>query len=116
MTAAHDIEVWLLALAVTIVVLGGFGAFARWCSFSSAVPQEKIDQLRVGMKADEIVAVLGQPREIRKSTEGHRQWLYGARVKRHVLLIEFDKHDALESFAHGVPERHRPSPMPPENP
>jgi outer membrane protein assembly factor BamE (lipoprotein component of BamABCDE complex) len=105
--AVHSIEVWLLALTITIGVLAGFGIFARWCSFSPAVPQKKIDQLRVGMKPDEIVSLLGPPRETKKSAEGHRLWVYGARVKRHVLLIEFDTHDALESFAHGVPGAHR---------
>ena len=107
MTGLQSIEVWLVALAITVTVLAGFGIFARWCAFSAAVPATKLANLRVGMKAEEVVALLGPPRETRLSADGHRLWFYGARVKRHILLIEFNGHDTLESFAHGVPDQRR---------
>ena len=107
MSALHSIEVWLVALAITVTVLAGFGMFARWCSLGNAVSADKLEKLRVGMKTDEVVALLGPPRETKTSTEGHRRWLYGARMKRHVLLIEFSSHDIVESFAHGVPDARR---------
>jgi hypothetical protein len=103
MNGFHSIEVWMVALAITISFMGGFGLFARWCSFSPAVPQTRLEQLRVGMTTSEVVALLGPPRENKAIENGHRQWLYGARMKRHILLIEFNSHDAIESFAHGVP-------------
>ena len=108
MTAIHSIEVWLIALAITICLIGGFTFFARWCSFSPAVSRESLEKLRVGMTTYEILALLGPPRETRTSEDGHRQWIYGARMKRNVLLIEFSSHEALESFAHGVPNRRAP--------
>ncbi len=108
MNAAHSIEVWLVALAVTISLVGSFTAFARWCAFSPAVQRGKLENLRVGMTTYEVLALLGPPRETRTSENGHREWIYGARMKRHVLLIEFNSHEAVESFAHGVPTRRAP--------
>ena len=107
MTALHSIEVWLVALAITVTVLAGFGMFARWCALSVAVPAAKLEKLRVGMTTNEVTALLGPPRETKTSPDGHRLWFYGARMKRHILLIEFNGHDALESFAHGVPDPRR---------
>ena len=108
MTAVHSIEVWLVALAITICLIGSFGVFTRWCSFSPAVRREHLDKLRVGMTTYEVLALLGPPREMRTSADGHRQWLFGVRMKRHVLLIEFNSHETVESFAHGVPGRRTP--------
>jgi outer membrane protein assembly factor BamE (lipoprotein component of BamABCDE complex) len=108
MTAVHSIEVWLVALTITICLLGGFGVFARWCSFSPAVRGEDLEKLRVGMTTNQVMALLGFPRNHKMSAEGHKQWLYGARMKRHVLLIEFNANDKVEGFAHGVPGRRAP--------
>ncbi len=105
MSALQSIEVWLVALAITICFMGGFGLFARWCSFSPAVRRNVLEKLRVGMTTNEVVALLGQPRESKTNPDGHRQWLYGTRMKRHILIIEFNSHDTIESFAHGVPSR-----------
>lgn len=107
MAALHSIDVWLVALAITVTVLAGFGASARWIALSAAVPAAKLEKLRVGMTTGEVTTLLGPPRETKTSPNGHRLWLYGARVKRHVLLIEFNGHDVLESFAHGVPDPRR---------
>ena len=109
----HNIEGWLVALAITIALLIGFSLFTRWCSQSPAVRQEKLDQLRVGMTQEEVKAILGSPRKVRTSKEGLRSWLYGPAMKRHVLLLEFNEHGRLESFAHGVPHaNHTPGPPP----
>ena len=107
MTALQTIEIWLITLAITVTVLAGFGVFARWCAFSAAVAASKLEKLRVGMKTEEVVALLGPPRQTKLTAEGHRLWIYGARVKRHILLIEFTGHDTVESFAHGVPGSRR---------
>ena len=101
--ALNTVEVWLIALVITVAVLAGFGMFARWCAFSPAVRRKKLDRLRIGMTPDEITALLGAPRQTRTSKEGLTQWIYGVPMKRHVLLIEFSTHHRLESFAHGVP-------------
>ena len=57
------------------------------------------------MTTNQVMALLGFPRHHKTSAEGHKQWLYGARMKRHVLLIEFNTSDKVEGFAHGVPGR-----------
>jgi len=109
--ALNTVEVWLIALVITVAVLAGFGMFARWCAFSPAVRRKKLDRLRIGMTPDEITALLGAPRQTRTSKEGLTQWIYGVPMKRHVLLIEFSTHHRLESFAHGVPHaRHASRP------
>jgi outer membrane protein assembly factor BamE (lipoprotein component of BamABCDE complex) len=107
MTASHSIELWLVALIVTVCVIGGFGIFARWCAQSPAIPRGDLEKLRVGMTSAEIVALLGNPREVKRSPEGHVQWVYGSRMKRHLLMMEFNSNDKLQIFAHGVPSTHR---------
>ena len=107
MSALHSIEVWLVTLVITVAVLAGFGIFARWCTLSPAVPQDRLDKLRVGMTSDEVVALLGEPRDNKVSRDGHRQWFYGARMKRHVLVVQFTTHNTVESFNHGVPNARR---------
>lgn len=105
--AIQTIEVWLIALLLTVMVLASFGIFARWCSFSPAVPRKKLEQLRVGMTSEEVTALLGTPRYSRLTNEGVRQWQFGAAMKRHVLVIEFNAHGRIEGFAHGVPPAKR---------
>src|SRR6185503_18124054 len=105
----QSIEFWLVALIVTICLLGGFGFFARWCSFSPAVRREQLEKLRVGMTTGEVVALIGQPRESKQGSDGVRQWIYGSRMKRHVLIIQFSSKDKLQSFAHGIPGASRQS-------
>ena len=104
--ALQNIHVWLVALVVTVVLLASFGMFVRWCSLSPAVCRQKLDRLTIGMTPEEITALLGSPRQTRTSKEGLRQWIYGAPMKRHVLLIEFGTQNRLQSFAHGVPHAH----------
>ena len=110
MIGFHSIEIWLAALVVSIFVIGGFGVFARWCAQSPAIPKRDLEKLQVGMTAPEIVALLGQPRETRHTPEGHLQWIYGSRMKRHVLMMEFNPDERLQIFAHGVPSTHRRTP------
>lgn len=114
MSNLQSIEFWLVALLATICVVGGFGVFARWCSFSPAVRRDKLEQLRVGMTTDEVIAVLGQPRDNRwEANKKNQKWTYGAPMKRHVLILEFGAQDKLLSFAHGVPgESRRRNPFP----
>ena len=109
MSDIQSIEFWLVALIATICVLGGFGAFARWCSFSPAVRRTQLEKLRLGMTTAEVVAVVGQPRENKQSVDGAKQWIYGSRMKRHVLIMEFSSTDKLQNFAHGVPGASRQS-------
>ena len=106
-----SIELWLIALGITIVMLAGCAMFSRWCAFSPAVPNDRLEKLRVGMTPDEVTAVLGPPRQNKKTPEDTRQWIYGARMKRHVLVIEFGRNDEVETFAHGVPDACRSSAM-----
>ena len=111
----HSIEVWLVALAITVFLLAGFGIFARWCSVSPAVPLDKLESLRVGMTTDEVRAMLGAPRQMKVSDAGAKTWVYGSAMKRHILLIEFSQGGKLDSFAHGVPPSRlaRPGAPPP---
>ncbi len=109
MTELFSIEVWMVALAVTVAVLTGFGIFVRWCAFSPAVPAAKLETLRVGMTTEEVISLLGEPRERKRAANGSQQWTFGPRVKRHVLIIEFAASNKLQSFAHGVPVQRRGS-------
>ena len=110
----QSIEFWLVALLVTICVVGSFGLFVRWCTYSPAVSRDHLDKMRVGMSTAEVVAVLGQPRISRWATDKKNlTWTYGAPMKRHVLILEFNSQDKMVSFAHGVPgagHRHNPFP------
>ena len=102
----HSIETWLVALVITVAILAGFGIFSRWCAFSPAVPRRKLDELQVGMSMDEIRTMLGEPRDATHQSDGASQWVYGSRVKRHLLIIEFNK-ARVSAFAHGIPDRRR---------
>jgi outer membrane protein assembly factor BamE (lipoprotein component of BamABCDE complex) len=106
-SALHSIEAWLIALAITVAILAGFGIFSRWCAFSPAVSRRKLDQLRVGMSMDEVRTMLGEPRDATYQGDGSSQWVYGARVKRHMLIIEFSSKASITGFAHGIPDRRR---------
>ena len=100
----QSLEFWMVALLVMICVVGGFGLFARWCAFSPAVSRDQLDKMRVGMTTAEIVAVLGQPRLSRWATDKKNlTWTYGASMKRHVLILEFNSQDKMVSFVHGIP-------------
>jgi outer membrane protein assembly factor BamE (lipoprotein component of BamABCDE complex) len=111
MNAFLSNELWLVVLIGMICVLGGFGLFARWCAFSPAVRREKLEDLRVGMTTAEVVAIVGQPRDTREAPEG-RVWIYGSRMKRHVLMMQFNQSNKLQSFAHGVPGANHRTPAP----
>lgn len=103
----QSIEVWLVALVVTIAILVGFGIFARWCSFWPAVPRRKLDRLQVGISMGEARTILGRPREELHDGTGVTHWVYGARAKRHALVVEFNSSDVLTSFVHGIPNAAR---------
>ena len=112
----QSIEFWLVALILTIVVVGGFGLFVRWCTYSPAVRGDQLDKMRVGMTTAEVVAVLGQPR-LSQWAKGKQNltWIYGLPMKRHALVLEFNAQDKMVSFAHGVPgeeRRQRRNPFP----
>jgi outer membrane protein assembly factor BamE (lipoprotein component of BamABCDE complex) len=98
---------WVIAASACGILMVGFTLFARMCSFSPAVKYQKLDQLRVGMNMNEVVALLGEPRERKPGEERVQTWYYGARWKRHMLVLEFAPDGRLQSFAHGAPnERH----------
>ena len=105
-------EFWLIVMLALLGVLAGFGLFARWCSFSPAVRRAQMEKLCVGMTTSEVVALVGQPRVVKKSAEGVSQWIYGAPMKRHVLMMQFNRRDKLQSFAHGIPGQGRRTPFP----
>jgi outer membrane protein assembly factor BamE (lipoprotein component of BamABCDE complex) len=99
----YPIELWTAALVATIVLIGGFSVFARWCLNSPAVRQDKLEALRVGMSEDEIKALLGEPRTKRHGDKGDECWVYGAQWKRHVLVVEMNRLGIVSQFVHGVP-------------
>ena len=107
----YSVELWIVALIVLVVLLGGFGTFSRWCLFSPAVKQARINALRVGMTLDEVTALLGEPRDCKRTDSGAQIRLYGFRMKRHVLYLEFNHEGRLERFVHGVPDLRRPGQM-----
>jgi outer membrane protein assembly factor BamE (lipoprotein component of BamABCDE complex) len=106
----HTLEVWLASLVVTIAILAGFGMFARWACLSPAVRRDKLAELRVGMNADEVTALLGKPRDIQATANGAVEWTFGPRVKRHLLIVQFNAQKIVTSFAHGIPAKSRRPP------
>lgn len=104
----YSIEFWVIALVLTVALLAGFGAFARWCSLGPAVPRKKLEILRVGMTTEEVTGLFGEPRETTRGENGAQYWAYGSRLKRHVLAIEFTPQGRLSKFVHGVPDVRQP--------
>ncbi len=98
---------WVITLTVSVVSMVGFTLFARSCGYSPAVTFKKLEALQVGMTADQVVALLGQPREKRAGDKNEEFWVYGARWKRHVLVTEFNAERRLQNFVHGVPNPRR---------
>ena len=107
----YSLELWIGSLAITVILLAGFVCFSRWCLFSPAVKQAQINALRVGMTMDEVTAVLGEPRDCKRTDNGTQIRIYGFRMKRHVLFLEFNQEGRLEKFIHGVPDVRRPGKM-----
>jgi outer membrane protein assembly factor BamE (lipoprotein component of BamABCDE complex) len=105
--ALDSIEVWLIALAATVAILTGFGIFSRWCAFSPAAPRRKLEQLHIGMSMTDVRKMLGSPRDVMRLGDGPLQWVYGSRLKRNALIIEFSSHELVTSFAHGIPQSSR---------
>lgn len=95
--------VWIVVASACAVIVVGFTLFARMCSFSPAIKYGKLEQLRVGMSMDEVIALLGEPRERKPGEQRVQTWIYGARWKRHMLVLEFAPDGRLQSFAHGAP-------------
>lgn len=97
----------VIAFAVVLGIYGAFLVFARWCFKSPAVPEDRLDQLRVGMTQAEVTRLLGPPR--RETRFHHRaEWHYGHRLKRHRLLLRFNEHGRLRLFEHVA----KPDPSP----
>jgi hypothetical protein len=103
MSDLQSIEFWLVALMVTICIVGGFGLFARWCTLSPAVRPDQMEKLCAGMTSAEVVAILGQPRETKWTPDRTQTWVYGAPMKRHVLVLEFSAQDRMLGFTHSAP-------------
>ena len=104
---------WNVSVSCTILILIGFWFFARWCGFSPAVPYARLAQLSVGMSADEVTALLGQPRLTRNMPDGSHQWTYGMKMKRHVLMIDFISQLKVRGYGHGIPGLSKPGPLTP---
>lgn len=92
---------WLVLFAGVFFLSAVVSVFARWCLFSAAVPYNRLNRLRVGMTMREVRELLGEPRR-----EGVHQelpeWLYGHRLKRHVLLVHFDEDGMVRQFQHAA--------------
>lgn len=106
MNSLESINPWIAVAVFTTLLLAGFGIFARWCAFSPAVPVERLNQLAVGMTTENVRLLLGPPRLIRHIPNDMREWVYGASMKRHVLMLQFGTGKKLQSFAHSVPGGH----------
>jgi outer membrane protein assembly factor BamE (lipoprotein component of BamABCDE complex) len=109
MTSLQANDPWVLVAVLTVILLLGFGFFARWCAYSPAVPRDKLNQLAVGSTMNEVRLLLGPPRLMRQLPDEMREWVYGVPMKRHVLMLQFGTDGKLQSFAHAVPGGHIPS-------
>jgi outer membrane protein assembly factor BamE (lipoprotein component of BamABCDE complex) len=101
MLSLESREFWLIAIAVVLSIYGAFMLFSRWCLNSPAVPERKLNQLRVGMTQAEVSQLLGNPR--RQSRRRDRpEWRYGHRLKDHLLRLRFDEAGRLRHFQHVI--------------
>lgn len=110
MNALETNVLWVFTAILTVTMLIGFGMFARWCAYSPAVPRDQLNLLAVGTSMEEVKRLLGPPRLMRQLPDDLREWVYGAPMKRHVLILQFGPDRKLQSFAHAVPGGHIPSP------
>ena len=106
-------ELWMAAAGLSFVLIVGFTLFARWCGNSPAVSNSKLEALRVGMSPDEVIALLGQPRQKHAEDKGEELWYYGAQWKRHLLIVEFNEAKTVREYVHGVPRQARSKKNPP---
>ena len=102
----RSIDPWIIVAVLTVILLAGFGFFSRWCAYSPAVPRDRLNQLTVGSTMEGVRLLLGPPRLMRQLPEGLREWVYGAPMKRHVLMLQFSAEGTLQSFGHAVPGGH----------
>jgi outer membrane protein assembly factor BamE (lipoprotein component of BamABCDE complex) len=103
----YPAHIWIILLSTSLVVMVGAAIFARRCLISPAVSQRKLDRLAVGMHQEEVLSILGVPRERKNGDAKEQFWLYGPRWKRHLLVLEFTPEGKLTQFLHGVPKLHR---------
>jgi len=97
-----NLESWVFWTAVfggVILIYGGFLAFSRWCFKGLPVPEERGKQLRVGMTAEEVGRLLGQPLRERRWDSG-LEWHYGHRLQRNILVVRFGQDNRLVEFAY----------------
>jgi outer membrane protein assembly factor BamE (lipoprotein component of BamABCDE complex) len=90
---------WICVFASVLCIYGAFMTFSRWCVNSPAVPERKLENLRVGMSKAEVIGLLGKPRLERARPDG-AEWHYGHRLKRHVLVVQFRESGLLNQFQH----------------
>ncbi len=102
----QSVDPWVIVAVLTAILLVGYGVFARWCAYSPAVPRDRLNQLAVGTTLDEVRRLLGPPRLRRHLPDDLCEWVYGAPMKRHVLMLQFGADGRLQSFAHAVPGGH----------
>ncbi len=90
-------ELWIITFAVILLIQAAFLVFTRWCLHSPAVPEEKLNQLRLGMTREEVDRLLGKPfREV--LVRDRPEWHYGHRLKSHQLRLQFGTDGRLRQF------------------
>lgn len=95
---------WVCLFGGALVLGTGFNFFARWCLYRPAVPLDKLNQLRVGMKMDEVRSLLGAPR-CEVGGPDSPEWRYGHRLKFHALVVRFNKDGRITQFRHASREQ-----------
>ena len=91
---------WMALFGGVLALSTVFCVFARWCLHSPAVPLNKLNLLRVGMKPEEVRQLLGEPwRVIKRGPEP--EWRFGHRLKRHLLVVKFNSDGKVKQFQHG---------------
>jgi outer membrane protein assembly factor BamE (lipoprotein component of BamABCDE complex) len=63
----------LTLMAITLLAVVGAGA---WCMFAPAIPYSKMEQMRVGMAANDVTDLLGTPESRFSQGAGAEEWVY----------------------------------------
>lgn len=95
---------WVCLFGGALLVGTGFSLFARWCLYRPAVPLDKLNRLRVGMKMDDVRSLMGNPRREVGGPDAP-EWRYGHRLKSYALVVRFNKEGRVIQFRHASREQ-----------
>lgn len=75
-------------------------AVSTWSVSSPAVPEQKMKQLQIGMRTQQVKKLLGDPMTVKMKSDGTSTWLYGSPLKWYSLSVSFSPDGKVVDFVH----------------